>query len=276
VLIWDHGVVISARRILSRDGVTIADVRCRHGAGRGHGAEACSEHSIVFVRRGCFVRSADGVETLLDATSAYCMTPGEEQRYDHPHAGGDDCTALTLEAGLVASLWGGETALPAGPIAVSPALDLEHRLLLAASRRAEDADELVERAIVLTATALEDADVSRVSAGRPGTARGRRALVDGVREALADDPDRSLADLSRLLAVSPHHLSRVFRAAAGRTISRQRIALRARAAMERLADGERDLARVAADLGFADQGHMCRVLRRETGATPSELRAALR
>jgi AraC-like DNA-binding protein len=97
-----------------------------------------------------------------------------------------------------------------------------------------------------------------------------------VREALADDPGRSLADMAGLLAVSPHHLSRVFRATAGHTISRQRIALRARAAMERLADGERDLGRLAADLGFADQGHMCRVLRRETGATPSALRAALR
>jgi AraC-like DNA-binding protein len=276
VLIWDHGVVIRARRILSRDGITIADVRCRHGAGRGHEAEACSEHSIVFVRRGCFVRSADGVETLLDATQAYCMSPGQEQRYDHPHADGDDCTALTLDAGLVAALWGGDPALPAGPIAVSPALDLEHRLLLAAGRRTEDAHELVERAIGLTAAALEGADAGRVAAGRPATARARHALADGVREALADDPGRSLPDLAVMLAASPHHLSRVFRAAAGHSISRQRIALRARAAMERLADGERDLARLAADLGFADQGHMCRVLRRETGSTPSALRAALR
>jgi AraC-like DNA-binding protein len=115
-----------------------------------------------------------------------------------------------------------------------------------------------------------------VAAGRPATARARRALADGVREALAEDPRRSLPDLARLLAVSPHHLSRVFRAAAGHTISRHRIALRARSALERLADGERDLARLSADLGFADQGHMCRVLRRETGSTPSALRAALR
>lgn len=35
------------------------------------------------------------------------------------------------------------------------------------------------------------------------------------------------------------------------------------------------LARLAAELGFADQSHLCRVTRSETGLTPSELRAAL-
>ncbi|MET0726314.1 MAG: AraC family transcriptional regulator [Leifsonia sp.] len=35
------------------------------------------------------------------------------------------------------------------------------------------------------------------------------------------------------------------------------------------------LARLAADLGFADHSHLCRVVRRETGRTPSALRAAL-
>jgi AraC-like DNA-binding protein len=51
--------------------------------------------------------------------------------------------------------------------------------------------------------------------------------------------------------------------------------LRVRAAMERLAGGERDLARLAADLGFADQSHLCRVVRDETGRTPAVLRQAL-
>jgi AraC-like DNA-binding protein len=58
----------------------------------------------------------------------------------------------------------------------------------------------------------------------------------------------------------------------GHTISRHRVRLRARGAMERLAAGEHDLARLAADLGFADQSHLCRVIRTETGRTPSALR----
>jgi AraC-like DNA-binding protein len=267
--------MLSARSVLSRDGVEIADVACRHGAGRGDASEVAGHHALVFVRRGCFVRSADGVEALLDPTVAYCTNPGEEERYDHPHEHGDDCTALMLDADLAASLWGGIPTLPTGPLPTSPAIDLEHRLLLAAARRGGDPHELVERAIALAALTLEASDPRRVAAGRPSTARVRRVMADDARQLLTAEPERSLPALARSLAVSPHHLSRVFRAETGTTISRHRTRLRARRALERLADGERDLARLAADLGFADQAHLSRVVRQETGRTPSALRSAL-
>jgi AraC-like DNA-binding protein len=51
--------------------------------------------------------------------------------------------------------------------------------------------------------------------------------------------------------------------------------LRARGALERLAGGEQDLARLSAELGFADQSHLCRVIRQETGRQPSTLRRIL-
>jgi AraC-like DNA-binding protein len=266
--------VLSARTLLDRDGVRLADIACRHETGRGHGAEPACAHGLVFVRRGCFLRTADGAEALLDPTVAYATNPGEEERYDHPQAHGDDCTSLHLSADLVASLWG-EPALPARTLPAPAAIDLEHRLLLAAARRRADPHELVERAIGLAAGTLAQVDERRVAAGRPATARARRALADGAREALAADPGRSLPDLARALAASPHHLSRVFHAATGHTVSRHRMRLRARAALERLAGGDRDLARLAAELGFADQGHLCRVVRAETGRTPAALRRAL-
>jgi AraC-like DNA-binding protein len=267
--------VLTADTVIDRDGITLADVACRHEAGRGQAVEQRGGHAVVFVRRGCFVRSVDGVETLLDPTVAYCMNPGAEERYDHPHAHGDDCTSLNLDPDLVASLWGGDPVLPTALLPSSAEIDLEHRLLLAAARGRADPEGLVERAIALIARVLERADADRVAAGRPATARTRRALVDGVREALAAEPERSLRDLSGALAVSPHHLSRIFRSATGHTISRHRMSLRARTALERLAGGERDLAWLAADLGFADQSHLCRVVRAETGRTPSALRHAL-
>jgi AraC-like DNA-binding protein len=267
--------VLNARRIVSRDGVTIADVACRHDVGRGPVTEQTGGHALVFVRRGRFLRSADGLEAVLDPTVAYCTNPGEEERYDHPDGHGDDCTALHLDADLVASLWGGDPSLPSAALPTPAWIDLEHRLLLAAGRRGADPHELVERAIALAASALEHCDARRVAAGRPATARARRALAEGAREALAAEPERSLPELARMLAVSPHHLSRVFRAATGHTISRHRMRLRARGALERLAGGEGDLARLAADLGFADQSHLCRVLRSETGRTPAALRHAL-
>lgn len=266
--------VLVARAVMRREGVEIADVACRHPAGRGRPGEQTAGHAVVFVRRGCFARSADGVLTMLDPTVAYCMNPGEEQRYDHPHSHGDDCTAVFLDPGLVVTLWG-DLTLPAGPLPISPEADLEHRLLLACSRRDADPHELVERAIMLTTRTLTDAAAHPVPASRPATIRSQHALVDDVREALAADAGRGLTDLATSLAVSPHHLSRVFRSITGHTISRHRMRLRTRSALERLTDGENDLARLAAETGFADQSHLCRVIRRETGHTPSALRVAL-
>ena len=45
--------------------------------------------------------------------------------------------------------------------------------------------------------------------------------------------------------------------------------------MQRLAAGDRDLAGLAAELGFADQTHLTRALRAETRTTPAALRAML-
>jgi AraC-like DNA-binding protein len=267
--------MLSTRAIVSRDGVEVADVACRHPRGRGHTEEQASGHTIVFIRRGCFVRSADGVESVLDPTVAYCMNAGEEQRYDHPHDHGDDCTSLVLGGDLLASIWGGEQRLPSMPLHTSPQIDLEHRLLLSAGRDGADPHELVERAIALAASALEQSDPRPVASGRPATMRARRAAADGAREILASNPKRSLPELARELAISPHHLSRVFRSVTGHTISRHRMRLRTRAALERMAGGEHNLALLAADLGFADQSHLCRIIGRETGRTPSALRHAL-
>jgi len=257
------------------DGVSVANVACRHGRGRGRESEESPGNAVVFVRRGCFVRSADGDEHLLDPMLALCTNAGQEQRYDHPHRDGDDCTAIFLSPEQVAGLWGGVPELPTTPLPVPPQLDLRHRLLLAAARRGADEHELGEAAIKLAADLLAGHRPGQVSSGRPATARERAALADGVRERLAADPDWSLQDLARALAISPHHLSRTFRAETGETIARHRMRIRARLALELLASGDRDLARIAADTGFADQSHLCRVLGGETQRTPSWLRAAL-
>jgi AraC-like DNA-binding protein len=149
-------------------------------------------------------------------------------------------------------------------------------LLVSALRRGDvDEHEIVERALALCATVLERAESKRVLAGRPATRRARHALVDAAREALAADIGRSLPDLAAAVGTSPHHLSRIFGAATGMSVARHRMRLRVRSALERLAAGHDDLARLAAEVGFSDQSHLCRVVRAEAGQTPGALRAAL-
>jgi AraC-like DNA-binding protein len=262
--------VLDLRTLAEHGGLSVTDVTCHHRAGRGSD-EPVSALAIVFVRRGRYVRSADGRETLLDPTLAYAMTPGQEQRCDHLDDAGDACTMLQLTASAAAELWG-DCDLPATAWPTHGSVDLCHRLLLAAARRGEETDEVT---VALAGTALGQVDRARVASGRPATERARRAIADGARMLLADQPRASLTQLARTLSVSPHHLSRVFREQTGSTISAHRRRLRVRTVLDRLGHGEHDLARLAADVGFADHGHLTRTVRRETGATPSRLRELL-
>ncbi|MGH2811401.1 MAG: helix-turn-helix domain-containing protein, partial [Actinomycetota bacterium] len=133
-------------------------------------------------------------------------------------------------------------------------------------------DEADPRVAALAGRLLEGQRAASPGPTRPGTAVRHRRLADQVREALAEAADLGLGDVARITGVSVYHLSRTFRAVTGLTLSRYRIRLRARQALERLAEGERDLAGLAADLGFSDQAHLTRTLRLETNVTPGRLR----
>ncbi len=191
--------MLSRRVVFDSDAIAIEDFVCRPPERRSEAVESSSRHALVFVRRGCFTRSVEGVESVLDPTVAYCMNPGEEERFDHPQTSGDDCTTIALDPALAALLWGDEEMLPAGPLQIPPWLDLAHRLLLADASKGADPDELTERAVSVAAATLEQVDSDRVAAGRPATARARRILVDGARELLAAEPGLPLPTLARTL-----------------------------------------------------------------------------
>jgi AraC-like DNA-binding protein len=214
----------------------------------------------------------------VSSSDAQCSPGSRHEDFeikDHAHGQGDDCTAIFFDDALIASLWGGEPQLPSAPIPTPPRIDIEH------ARSSQPQEPETTRSVPASerstspppcssrSTRTESRRVDR----RP--AKARKALADAAKEALGVDPELSLTALSRLLAASPHHLSRVFRAETGHTIAAHRTRLRARDALERLAGGERDLARLAAETGFADQSHLTRVLRAETGRTPSTLRELL-
>jgi AraC-like DNA-binding protein len=268
--------VLLKQTLLAGDGFSVADVRCLSTHAGWSEPEAPASYGLVFVRSGCFRRESEGVEALLDPACAYFEVPDRLQRVAHPHDGGDRCTEIELSPALVASVFDGALDLPVRPVYTSPGLDLQHRRLLARAYRADDPLEVEEDVVTLVAGVLAQVDARRVHAGRPATTALRRRIVDSARESLAADPRIALVALARRLAVSPHHLSRVFAAETGETISRYRNRVRARVALERIADGEASLARIAADLSFADHAHLTRVVRREVGRTPSDLREVLR
>ena len=270
---WTQSYIATIAGTLSKTciaesaGFRLEDVKCGCGRSSWSAPEEAGSYSIVFVRRGCFRRRAGDVEFLLDPATAYFERPGEVYRVAHPGDGGDACTQLMLPPGLIED--GPELELRY----TRSDVDLAQRLLVRA--RADDQVEFVDRAVAIADMLLES-PASRVAAVRAAAAATRRRVVEVAREAIAHDPTLDLVELARLAAVSPHHLSRTFRAETGETVSRYRNRVRIRLALERLAEGEDRLARLAAELGFADQAHLSRVVRDEVRRTPTSLRAALR
>ena len=128
------------------------------------------------------------------------------------------------------------------------------------------------------AAALDLVQAVRTQPGAdPPTSQGRsadadRAAVGAAREAiLAGQPAaHGLLPMAELLGISPFRLSRAFTREMGVSLTRYRNRVRVARALDR-----RDLAALAADLGFADQAHMARTIRQYLGHTPAALRRLL-
>jgi len=251
-------------------GVIVRDVRCRHLPGAASAPAICGSAALVLVRRGCFTRRVNGRAEVLCPSTGYLQRPGQEETFQHPGADGDECTVLSLEDDLFAELFG-EQVEPQSELPLPATLAVLHRRILAAT----DRDARAEIALDLATQAAQLSHRHAAGLRRRGLTPAQRQLVIAARESLAADPAQSLTSLAAQLAVSGHHLSRVFSRATGRGIARHRIELRIVAALQQLQAGEDNLARLAADLGFADHAHLTRTLRRHTDSTPSALRHEL-
>ncbi|MEU4239992.1 AraC family transcriptional regulator [Actinoplanes sp. NPDC026619] len=245
----DHSVLVETSF------ARVAAVRCPGFSRAGWGPEEqVGAASLVLVRRGVFLRVADGRSSVADVTAGYLQRPGETQRMAHPQ-GPDVCTSIAVAGDLADRFAHAGTELR-----VSPVADLLHRRMVSAAApdRADLTAELID--------ALLPADPGR---------SGPPAAIDEVRTRLHTDPAHDLASLAAAVGWSPWHLSRMFRRATGCTLSTYRRRLRVRAALDELPDAP-DLADLAVRTGFADQAHMTRSIRQETGRTPAVLTRELR
>lgn len=241
--------MLQVRTLIAGPLVRVADVTCRAPRG-GCGAE---EHSgipeLVVPRRGVFSVHRGRQAVIADPMTAVVLHG--EYRVSHPGHDGDRCTALSFAPELHEEALG------------------DARILRASQRMsvslATDQLEVEEWAVHLVADL----------ANAPSLRAGPR--VEEVRELLAVRPGQrwTLAEISRAVHTSPYHLARQFRTATGETIARYLVRLRLALALDRLQEGEDDLARLAADLGFASHSHFSERFRRIYGKTPSQARKIL-
>ncbi|MFP2902347.1 helix-turn-helix transcriptional regulator [Corallococcus sp. 4LFB] len=126
---------------------------------------------------------------------------------------------------------------------------------------------------------LEVAASDRQRAGLParGDRGARRRTVGRVRALLAArlSANFSLATLAQEARCSPFHLMRLFQAETGLSLRAYRRQLRVLTALQRLAEGERDLARLALELGFSHHSHLSLSVRQVLGSSPARLLAEL-
>jgi AraC-like DNA-binding protein len=268
--------VLGGSWLVRGSGFSVADVRC---PGRCQGFDVAEEqgaHVLVAARRGAFLRRAEGTEVLVDSTVAYLGAPGTVQQFAHPVPGGDSCTAVHFEPSFISALLGGDPFVTVPALPMDAATEVALRRLARAACSGGPDDALVEHVVRLTATLLERRLPGRVGSGRPATSRARWRLVERAKEEMLADPGAGLVEVAGRVGYSPHHLSRVFSQLTGQSVTSYRNRLRVGRALDRIADGETSLARLSAELGFADHAHLTRTFRTVTGYSPSGWRAATR
>ncbi|QQZ16000.1 helix-turn-helix transcriptional regulator [Rhodococcus sp. 21391] len=234
--------------------------------------EVRDDHRLVLVRGGRFVRRIGRRESVADPTVAYLGIPGEVEQFAHP-AGGDRCTSISVRPELWRAIAGDHWTLGRSDVYVDARVDLLHRRLLRAGRTGDVHFALAEEAGRLVAVAASRArSCSHRRGGIPD-----HVVAAAARAAVLDDEPGSdgLIPLAGRFGVSPFALSRAFSAVMGVSLTRYRNRVRVGRALERIENGDRDLAGLAADLGFSDQAHTTRTIGAHLGEKPTALRTLL-
>jgi AraC-like DNA-binding protein len=262
------------RHLAQTGRIVVSEVHCTDDRRQLAGPAIEATWCLVMVRRGGFLRRADGHEDFFDAASAYLARPGQEILVGHPAGPGDVSTMIGLPEELVDRAFAGAPPLPSGKVVTSAEFDVHHRLLVAASRLSIDPLELGDRVHGLLAMLPARERRTRVP---PRAAVAHRRLVAAACEAIAERGFAlSLDELAGQLNCSPHHLSRVFHRVTGHTLTFYRNQLRVRAVLEDVQQGATNLRFLAGEYGFADQAHMARVVGRHLGRTPRDMARMLR
>lgn len=267
--------------------VQIYDVCCRpHDFARGR-EECTGVDQIVFPRHGSFERETRGERALADLNQVLFFNAHEPYRIAHPAGCGDDCTVFVFDPGILreavqntdpAHAERGSAPFRFAQALSSPRAYLAQQALRAASTRPElDGLALEESALCLLAATLRDSYRARdlpLPAIRRATAQAQQATAHDARQLLAQrfrEP-LSLSQIARAVYTSPFHLARIFKQHVGLSLHQYRLQLRLREALVRVADGERNLARLALELGFNSHSHLSDSFRAAFGAAPSSLR----
>ena len=288
-----HEQPLSFRTLFTSPIVSVRDYCCRAGRG-GPAAEEYSAHNdIVLLRRGAFAKHFGRRVVTADVNQAVFFSQGSTYRVSHPADCGDRGAVFTVAPKVLHDVVREfdpavddrpERPFPCVASPCDSQVFWRQRELVA---RLEQGPAAAIDPLWADATALElMGNVLQAAFARQGLPCPRRRKGTDAAHAERAEAAKSylasrlgerimLDEAARAVHASPFHLARVFRQRTGLPIHRYLTRLRLRAAVERLAGGERNLAALALELGFSSHSHFADAFRREFGRAPSSVRRSI-
>jgi AraC-like DNA-binding protein len=241
-------------------------------------ADVAVHHEIWLQRQGARSLRIGDRRILADARTAVFHNPREEFHARAAVAQRQRSTVLLLGGNLARELLEGQERFerPAAP--VTAAASLAHLRLLRRMGSGEASPlEIEERTLVLSGLLMQRGSGGAHPMERSTRGYGWRAqreLVEAACHVIALRFSEKLlvGEIAHAVGSSPFHLSRLFRREVGVPIHRYLLQIRLRAALDRMADTDDALSRLALDVGFSSHSHFTTAFRREFGRAPGRFR----
>ena len=272
--------------VFSTECVTIGAFRCavEHPSFRNSGP--IQNDCFVFPRTAVVIQHDNARAFVADPTIITLYNRRQEYERRAISADGDRCDWFAVSTDLIrAALVDRDPAasdderpirFPHAPADAATYLAQRRVFLDASASRDGEPLALEERVVDLLDRVLGLAYGDPVRSTKPRLPRAAD-LADAAKQWVAPRVAErlTLTRIARALGVSVFHLCRSFRRATGLTLHAYRDQVRLRAALERLEQGERDLTRLALDLGYSSHSHFTAAFRRSFGTSPSRTRKLL-
>jgi AraC family transcriptional regulator len=278
------------RVLFTTGSVTIGAFRCPVDHPSFHDSGPIKDDCFVFPRTSVEIAHSDARPFVADPTIVTLYNRRQTYQRRPVSRDGDRCDWYAVAAAILRDAVAGRDPAAADherPIrfthaAVDSATYYAQRRLFAGVRQPAvaatvDALAIEEQVVALLDRVLEAAYRSPARRGAtPDRARAieiaeaaKRFVAPRVAQRL------TLTGIAAGIGGSVFHLCRSFRRATGQTVHGYRDQLRLRVALERIENGERDLTRLALDLGYSSHSHFTAGFRQSFSDTPSRARRAL-
>ena len=246
----------------SESDLRIVKVLCDGQDGPTHSEECTDDDILILALRGSFTFQNWSTNSVIGPSRAVCLRAGQPYTISHPHEEGD--VTLSVRGTALVPFVDGDDAVSSLP--TDDYLKRQRLLWRLASGNVFSRLQVEE----LLATALSSSEQTQPAA----IFRRDRERADEVAYMVESRflERLSLAELASTAGLSIFHTCRVFRRVKGTSIHRYHQEVRLRHALALLLGTRRPIAEVAAETGFANQGHLGNLFRRRFGVTPARVR----